>query len=72
MLLSEAKGSVSSIWSVLCEPVTREDMISASKFCYIITRWGKTQGASSLRGTERSLESRMETMVDYGQKSLLG
>lgn len=54
---------------MLCEPVTREDMISASKFCCTITRWGKTQGASSLRVIERSLESFMETMVDYGQKA---
>lgn len=44
-------------------------MISASKFCKIISRWGKTQGASSIRVVERSLESFMETMVDYGQKS---
>ena len=31
----------------------RKDVSSASKFCEIISRWGKTQGASSLSGREK-------------------
>lgn len=71
VLLNEAKVAVSSIWSVLCGLITREDMITASKFCKTITRWGKPQRPSSLRAVERSLKSFMETAVDYGQRLYL-
>lgn len=46
-------------------------MITASKFCKTITRWGKPQRPSSLRAVERSLKSFMETAVDYGQRLYL-